>query len=428
MAAAEGKDVELVLIGADTELDRVILESLSEPLVHILRNAVAHGIEKPADRKRAKKPKRGRVELRAEQRGGLVEITIADDGRGVSPETAEAARREGSLAEVLARAGFSTADEVSSLAGRGVGLDAVKTHVESFGGSLEVHSEPGSGTEVVLLLPLALALLEVLLFERGGAVFGLPLATVEEAIAVGDTLSLEGRPSLELRGRSIPLHDLAVLVGASAPPLPPRAPALVVAAGGRRIAAACDVLLGEEELVVKPLGPLLRNVEGYLGAAILGDGRIALLLDAGSLTRGTPRAARPAVVAADLPQEPGAPKVLVVEDSFTVRELQRSILEAAGYRVATARDGRDALDVLDRDEDIGLVLTDLEMPEMDGLELTAVIRADPTRASLPIVIVTSRGSDDDRRRGIEAGADAYMAKGSFDQSALLEAVERLVGR
>jgi two-component system chemotaxis sensor kinase CheA len=430
LALQEGKDVELVMFGSDTELDRVILEGLFEPLVHLMRNAIGHGIESPEERERAQKPARGRVELRAEQRGSLVEIVVSDDGRGVSPETIEEARREGSLTDVLTRAGYSTADEVTDLAGRGVGLDAVKAHVQSYGGSLDVRSEPGRGTEVILLLPLALALLNVLLFERGNNVFGVSLASVEEALTVSETFTLEGRRAIQLRGRSVPLVDVAALVGAAAPALRERAPAIVVSAGGRRVAAACDALLGEEEVVVKPLGPLLESIDGYLGGAILGDGRIALLLEPAALTSGTKRGARVRVLATPpAPQKVNAtPKVLVVEDSFTVRELQKSILEAAGYRVVTARDGRDALDTLERDDEIELVVTDLEMPELDGIGLTKAIRADAERSALPVVIVTSLATDDDRRLGIEAGADAYMGKGSFDQQALLETVQRLVGR
>jgi len=186
------------------------------------------------------------------------------------------------------------------------------------------------------------------------------------------------------------------------------------------------MLLGEAEVVVKPLGPLLADLEGYLGAAILGDGRLALLLEPSALIQGRWRI--PAAVAAPAASPPAAAKVLVVEDSFTVRELQRSILEAAGYTVATARDGRDALVTLDRDPEIALVVSDLEMPVLDGLGLTRAIRDDPARSSLPVVIVTSRGTDDDRRRGIEAGADAYMVKRSFDQQVLLDTVQRLIGR
>ena len=426
IAADYGKDVELTLSGADTELDRVILESLSEPLVHLLRNAVAHGIESPKDRKKAGKPERGRVELRAEQRGGLVEITLSDDGRGVSQDVLSEADGEASLVDVLTRAAFSTATEVTELSGRGVGLDAVRRHVESFNGTMELRSELGVGTEVVLHLPLALALLDVLLVERGGQVFGVPLASVEEVVSIGGTLSLEGKAAFELRGVSLPLSDLANVLGAAAPALPDAPPAVVVVSGGRRRVVACDRLLGEEEVLVKSLGPLLAAVPGYLGGAILGDGRIALLADPSKLVRATAREDGGGVAAA--PVEGQAPKVLVVEDSFTVRELQRSILEAAGYHVSTARDGKDALDKLAREDDVALILTDVEMPEMDGFELTESVRANPATASLPIVIVTSRATEEDHRRGIEAGADAYMAKRSFDQQALLETVERLIGR
>ena len=430
IAAAEGRDVELEVRGSETELDRVILESLSEPLVHLLRNAVAHGVETPKERRKAGKPEVGRIELSAEQRGATVIVTVSDDGRGVSPELLAEAEREGSLAEVLTRAGLSTAEEVTDLAGRGVGLGAVKSHVETFGGTLEVTSEPGAGTSVRLRLPLTLALLEVLLFERGGHAFALPLPVVEEVVAVSETLSLTGRPSLDLRGHAVPLADLADVLGADAAALPPRPPAIVILGGGRRLALLCDKLYGEEEVVVKPLGPLLASVHGYLGAAILGDGRIALILDPATLARGPAAVTQRLPAAADSSPEAnaGAPKVLVVEDSFTVRQLQRSILEAAGYRVSMARDGRDALQRLADEHDIALVVTDVEMPELDGLELVKALRADPRTQSLPVIVVTTRGSDDDRRRGIEAGADAYMTKSSFDQQALLETVERLIGR
>jgi two-component system chemotaxis sensor kinase CheA len=426
IAAAEGKDVVLVISGDETELDRVILESLSEPLVHMVRNAVGHGIETPSEREAAGKPPRATVQLCAQQRGANVEITVSDDGRGVSPALIEEALKHGSLADVLARPGLSTAAEVTELSGRGVGLDAVKRYVEGFGGSLEVRSQPGNGTEIVLVLPLALALLEVLLVERGGQVYGLPLPSVEEALTVENPLTLEGQSALELRGRSVRLADLADLIGASAPPLPPGSPAIIVTAGGRRVGATCDRLIGQDEVVVKPLGALLASAAGFLGAAILGDGRVALLLDPTSVTRAngsTPRLA-PAPVARE---QRLAPKILVVEDSFTVRELQRSILQAAGYRVEIACDGSEGLNRVSTDAEIDLVITDLEMPKMNGLELTRAIRARSESASLPVVIVTSLGSDDDRQAGVDAGADAYMVKASFDQHALLDTVERLVG-
>jgi two-component system chemotaxis sensor kinase CheA len=427
LAAEHGKELDLVVTGAETELDRLILESLSDPLVHVLRNAVAHGVEPPEERVAAGKPRRGRLELRAGQRGQLVEITVADDGRGVSPEALEHARRKGSLIDVLARPGFSTADSVTDLSGRGVGLDAVLTHVQTFGGSLEARSEPGAGTEIILKLPLAVALMDVLLAERGDNVYGIPLGSVEEVVAIEGPLVLGGRQALDLRGRSVPLNDLADHLGAEAPALGDRAPAIIVASGGRMVAVGCDRLIGEEELLLKSLGPLLQGIRGYLGAAILGDARIALLLDPAELTR-APAAHVDRQPVARTNGTPLPAKVLVVEDSFTVRELQRSILEAAGYRVETARDGQEALERVSLDGGIDLVLTDVEMPEMDGLELTRAIRRHAERSSLPVVILTSQARDEDREAGVEAGADAFMVKRAFDQHALLETVERLVGR
>jgi two-component system, chemotaxis family, sensor kinase CheA len=428
MALAEGKQAELRILGVDTELDRVILESLADPLAHLLRNAVAHGIEAPDDRARAHKPDTGLIELRALQRGGTVEIVVADDGRGVSPDTLAEAERAGSLADVLAEAGFSTAEEVTGLAGRGVGLGAVKRHVESFGGSLEVRSKPGQGTDVILRLPLALALIDVLLVERGAQVFGIPLASVDEVVLVDDRRSHDEGETPTLGDSGVPVVDLARLIGASAPALPERASAVVISTAGRRIATLCDLLLGQEEVVVKPLGPLLVSLHHrYLGAAILGDGRIALLLDPGTLVRGEHR---PRTQPEEAPAKgaiPIGPKVLVVEDSFTVAELERSILEEAGYRVGVARNGREGLDLLLADDEIALVLTDVEMPELDGFELTRAIRASAERRSTPVVILTSRGDERDRRLGLEAGADAYLAKRDFDQRTLLELVGRLLG-
>ncbi len=427
IAAAEGTDVQLVVSGAETELDRVILEGLSDAIVQLLRNAVAHGIGTPKERERAGKPRQGTVELKAEQRGRMVAVIVSDDGKGVPKEVMRRALAEGeSLVDMLTAPGFSTSGDVTALSGRGVGLHAVRTEVEAFGGTVDLESFPGKGTRVTLLLPLTLALLDVLLLERGGQIFGLPLPAVEEAVAVEETLSLVGRRSVELRGESLPLSDLADLVGAAASE-PAHGPAMVVSASGHRVAAQCDSLLGEEEVVVKSLGSLLAGLQGYLGAAILGDGRIALLLDPAALARPGGRKAPPPSELPLVRQRTLAPKILVVEDSFTVRELQRSILEAAGYRVETARGGREALERISEDEEIALVVTDIEMPDVDGLELTRAIRADSRHVSLPVIIVTTRGEEGDRRRGIAAGANAYMAKRSFDQQELLEKVAQLVG-
>ncbi len=335
LARERGKDVELSVSGAETQLDRAILDGISETISHVLRNAVAHGIESPQEREASGKPAGGRIELSAEQRGGMIAIEVADDGRGVPPHLLERARESGSLTDLLAGPGFSTASEVTDLSGRGVGLDAVKSHVESLGGSLEIDSSPGAGMRVVLLLPLTLALLHVLLVERGGNPYAIPLASVREAIAVRERTSLLGRSSVELRGGSVRVVDLAAMLGAAAPALADTTPGVVVAAAEHRAAVLCDRLLGEEEVVMKGLG-LLAGIPGYLGGAILGDGRITMVLDPSFLARAEGRGR----VGVEVPAtRRRAGRVLVVDDQFTVRELQRAILEAAGYEVVTARDG-----------------------------------------------------------------------------------------
>ncbi len=425
LAAAAGKEADLVVSGAETQLDRVILEGISDPIVHLLRNAVAHGIEPAEEREAARKPRRGRIELSAAQRSGMVAIEVADDGRGVSPELLKRAATAGSLADVLTTAGLSTAVEVGDLAGRGVGLDAARSHVEALGGRIDVRSDPGRGTQVVLLVPMTLALLNVLLCERDDQAFGLPVSSVREVVDVKETASLGGRARIELRGEAVPLADLTALLGGAPAPLPGQPPAIVVVSATRAVAVACDRVLGDRELVVKSLGPLLARVEGYLGAGILEDGRVALIVDPNHLLEtGSTRSLASAPIA---PQR-RAPKVLVVDDQRSVRQLQRSILEAAGYRVDVAEQGQEALQKVRADPDLDLVLTDVQMPKMDGIELLEAIRGDDTHRSLPVAIVTSKGSEEDRRRGAEKGADAYIVKEEFNQQALLETIGRLVGR
>jgi two-component system, chemotaxis family, sensor kinase CheA len=429
LARAEGKEVELHISGTETQMDRVLLDGLADAITHLLRNAIAHGIEDPSARERAGKSRAGRLTLRAEPRGDQVAVEVADDGRGISSELSDEASRRGSLVDVLAEAGFSTTQQVTTLAGRGVGVDAVKRHSESLGGRLQMESSPGHGMRATLLLPVTLALFDAMIIERGGQRFGVPIASIVEVVAVEAIATLAGQSYIEVRGESLRLSDLARVIDARVDELAQAPHALVMGDAGSRVAIACDRVLGEEKVVVKSLGSMLGAVPGYLGAAILGDGGIMLIVDPASLVRNAAEASS-AITSNGLGAAPTAqtPRVLVVDDQFIVRELERSILDTAGYRVRTACHGREALEAIAGDGSFDLVVTDLHMPELNGLELLAAIRSDPEHATLPVVIVTSQGSDEDRRRGAEAGADAYIVKDEFDQQALLETVERLIGR
>ena len=428
LARAEGKEVDLHISGADTQMDRALLDGLTDPITHLLRNAIAHGIEGPEVRERAGKNRLGRLTLHAEARGDQVAIEVADDGRGVSTELMDEALRRGSLVDVLAEAGFSTAEEISTLAGRGVGVGAVKRQSEALGGRLQMESTPGQGMRTTLLLPVTLTRFDAMIVERGGQRFGVPIASVVEAVAVGAIAVLAGQPYIDVRGESVRLTDLALAIGAQAADLAQAPHALVMGEAGARVAVACDRVVGEEEVVVKSLGTMMAAVPGYLGATILGDGGIMLILDPAYLVRNAVRASAAIRRNGTAPTPQAAPRVLVVDDQFIVRELERSILDTAGYRVRTACHGREALEAIRGGGNFDLVVTDLQMPELDGLELLAAIRADPEHAMLPVVIVTSQSSEDDRRRGAEAGADAYIVKDEFDQQALLETVNRLIGR
>jgi two-component system chemotaxis sensor kinase CheA len=427
MAGAEGREVELELEGVDTLLDRTILEGISDLIVHLLRNAVAHGIEPPDEREGAGKPRVGRIVLSAESPGDIVSVTVSDDGRGVAPELLARASTPEALGELLSMPGFSTADRPGELSGRGVGLDAVQRDLERLAGTLRVTSEPGRGSRFTMRMPATLAVLSVLTVERAGQRFGMPMMAMEQVVEPEQISVAGGREAVEVGEESLPVVDLLTVLGGHGPPPPVDGPVLVVVAHGRRAAVRCDRLLGDRDSVVKPLGPLLAGLSGYLGATILEDGRIGLLVDPGHLCGVAPTVAAGAVMP-ERPAAPPSPRVLVVDDQYTVRELQRRILGAAGYDVITARDGREALELLAVEAEVDLVLTDVEMPVLDGLGLLEALRADPAHASLPVVIVSSRGGEEDKRRGAEAGADAYVVKSQFDERALLEMVARLVVR
>lgn len=450
LARASGKRVELRPVGWETEIDRQLLERLTDPVMHLLRNAVDHGIEPEAERVAAGKPPLGTVLLEASQRGGGIRIEVSDDGRGIDPARVRRAAidtgvpddeipPESDLAGILRlvlRPGISTAGHVSEVSGRGVGLDIVRDAVARVGGTIEVASQPGTGTRVGLQLPLTLILVDVVVIGVGDRRYALPIGSIERCVRVapGELTEVSGRPALQLGGGPVVLADLGEMLGGPAVGAGPdgRRIAAVLKAGDERVGLLVDVVHSAIRVVVKSLGALLESAGGsplVAGAAIIGDDELVLVLDPGELARAA-TSQRPSPTAPGsserLARAPRPVSILVVDDSVTTRTLEKSILEAAGFAVAVATDGLEALAALRR-EPVDLVVSDVDMPRLDGFELTRRIKADPKTRDLPVVLVTALDSPEQQEQGLDAGADAYLLKRTFDQRVLLETIQRLVG-
>jgi two-component system chemotaxis sensor kinase CheA len=438
LARDTGKEVDVVVAAADIELDRSILEALRDPLLHLVRNAIDHGLEPPAARASAGKSPRGRVVVEAALQGDRVRITVTDDGRGLDlgkiREVAErrnlpAPADEREAARLIFVPGFSTTRLVTEVSGRGVGLDVVKSRIESLHGTVSCALDHRPGLAVVLEVPLTLTTVRAVLLSAGGQTYALPQTSVEALLRVGpdDVHAMEGREALALGGSPVPVVSLAQVLGLRGPaPSGAKLPALLIAVGDQRATFTVDELLAEQEVVVTNLGSRLRRVLHFSGATLLPSGRIALILNAADLLRtALRRPAGPSVVEQLSAPAVEAKRLLVVDDSVTTRTLVKSILEAAGYAVQAAADGSEAWQLL-QERGADLVVADVEMPRMDGFDLTATIRRSPRFRQLPVILVTALDSDQDRRRGLEAGADAYLVKSAFDQKHLLETVSQLL--
>ncbi|HST63844.1 MAG TPA: response regulator [Mycobacteriales bacterium] len=438
VARGHGKQVRWEVRGIDTELDRGVLNQLSDSLLHLVRNAADHGIEPPADRVAAGKPPEAMIRLHAMQLGSEVIIAVTDNGRGIDvARVRERASRQGvdtdgmseqELLELTFRSGLSTTAFVTDVSGRGVGLDVVRTSVESVRGRVEVRSVAGAGTEFRIIVPITLAVLRCLLVEAGGQQFALPFHRVVETRAGKDLdrVSAEGRTAVWAGGRPVPVSGLAETLGTAAAD-PADGPVVVLTDTARRHAFRIDRLVGQRDVVLKGLNRLLPHLPAVAGAGVEPDGSVLLVLDPPGLIQRALRAGRTSARSAPVPRADTRPdRILVVDDALTVRELQRSILERAGFQVRVAIDGREALARL-AEEPSDLVLTDIEMPNLDGFGLTEAIRADPALANVPVLILSSRASDADRQRGLDVGADGYIVKSGFDESSLLASVNRLLG-
>lgn len=446
LARDRGKEAELIIHGGEVEIDKRILEGMKAPLTHILRNCVDHGLEPPAERMHQGKPAKGRITVTvSEAEGDKAKIVVADDGAGfdlerlrqsarkhlsLSPEEADRLSPD-DLTALAFRSGVSTSAIITDISGRGLGLAIVQEAADRLGGRISLATKPGRGSSLGILLPLTLATFRGILVQAAGRIFVAPTAGVSRVVLVrpGEIRTAEGREVISLDGRPCSLARLADVLGLAPPEgggeTGDALPALVLGTGKRRLAMAVDAVLGEQDVLVKGLGKHLAGLRNISGATILGSGEVAPVLNIADLLEAAVRTFVP------LPQPEEAEggertrSVLVVEDSITSRTLLKNILQSAGYQVRTAVDGVDGLAVL-RSEPVDLAVLDIDMPRMDGFALTTAIRQDKKLAELPVVLVTARGSREDRERGIELGANAYIVKSSFDQTNLLGVIRQLI--
>lgn len=444
-----GKQARLDIEGDSTQVDRDILDRLDAPLTHLLRNAIDHGIESPAQRLAAGKPAEGVLRLHARHSAGMLVIEVSDDGAGVDLarlrteiverklSNADTAARlsEAELLEFLFLPGFSTRDAVTEISGRGVGLDVVQNMVRQLRGAVRVQQQLGRGTKFVLEMPLSLSVVRSLLVEIGGENYAFPLAFVTHALEVphGDIEQLEGHQHIRFHGRQIGLVSARQLLQYGDAPGTSGTTCVVVIGGhDTTYGVAVDRYLGERTVVVQPLDPRLGKVQNIQAGALMEDGTPLLILDVEDLMLSIQklvaggRLARvdASSVAIGVARRK---RVLVIDDSLTVRELERKLLLNRGYDVAVAVDGLDGWNML-RSEAFDLVVSDVDMPRMDGIELVNRIKRDPRLQGVPVIVVSYKDREDDRQRGLDAGADYYLAKSSFHDEALLDAVEDLIGK
>ncbi len=448
LAHGQSKDIILEVEGQETEVDRQALELMKDPMTHLLRNAVDHGIEPSEERLAIGKPRHGTIRLCAEQRGNNLVLTVSDDGRGInldavrrsaierglvpSEKMADLSERE--VIELIFYSGLSTAEQITDLSGRGVGMDVVRKNLEQIRGLIQVETMPGLGTTFLLILPLTLTTSQVLLVRVAGETIALPMMNVERIlhVNVAKVGSIEGHPAIYAEGRPLPMVSLAHILKLPEveQPLPSDAkiPVVILSIAEKRIALRVGGFLSTQQVVVKSLGGQLRRVRNVVGAAILGDGQLVTILNVYDLMRSIHVKSVASLALPIVTKEARRWRVLLADDSITTRALEKHILENAGYDVLAAVDGQEAWELICGNEKglPDLVVSDINMPRMDGFVLTQSIKGNSRYAHMPVVLVTSLESPQDKLRGMEAGADAYIVKSTFDQRELLETIERLI--
>jgi len=449
LARSLGKRVKFEIVGTSTQVDRDILDMLDAPLGHLLRNALDHGIESPDARIARGKPAEAHVTLEARHSAGKLLISVSDDGAGIDLDNVRASviRRKLADADTAARLseqelldflllpGFSMREQVTDVSGRGVGLDAVHEMVKAVRGTVRIVNEPGRGSRFVMQLPLTLSVVRSLLVDVGGEAYAFPLAHVRRTLelARADIDMLEGQQHFAFDGKPVGLVTAHQLLGAQAGVARESVSVVVIGDERETYGVAVDRFLGERMLVVQPLDPRLGKIRDIAAGALMENGDAVLIVDVDDLLRSVDKLVRGGQLdrigrAHDVAARQRK-HVLVVEDSLTVRELERKLLEKRGYAVTVAVDGMDGWNALHNQADgtFDLVVTDIDMPRMDGIELVTLIKRDPLFKAVPVMIVSYKDRDEDRRRGLEAGADYYLAKGSFHDEALLDAVRDLIG-
>ena len=447
LARTLGKQVRFEVRGEQTGVDRDILDKLEAPLSHLVRNAVDHGLETPAERAAAGKPETGEIRLEARHRAGMLHITLTDDGRGIDVERlrARAIARglvakavadqltELELLEFLFLPGFSTKDQVTEISGRGVGLDVVQSMVKAVGGSVRVATQPGRQTVFTLQLPITMSVIRALLVDVGGEPYAFPLTRIDRILFCphADIRTVEGRQYFDRDGVSIGLVLASqILETDGAAPVDPM-PVVVISDRGQQFGMIVDAFLGERDLEVRPLDPRLGKVQDVNSASLLENGDPVLIVDVEDLVRSIDnvlmgrRLSR--VEFERLAEQARQRKrILVVDDSITVRELERQLLQARGFAVDVAVDGMDGWNAI-RGAHYDLVVTDVDMPRMDGIGLVTLIKNDPARRDIPVVIVSYKDREEDRLRGLDAGANRYLTKSSFHDETFVHTIIDLVG-
>ncbi len=446
LARDRDKQVNLIVEGGETRADKRILEEMKDPLMHIIRNSVDHGIETVGERQRRGKPPTATIRLRGYQTATNIAIEISDDGRGLDVEKIKQTAlkrgvcREEELANMtpnqiqslIFMPGFSTRNFVTEVSGRGVGLDVVRTNVERLKGSIQVESTPGAGCTIRLQLGTTLATAHVLLVEVNGDPYALPVEFVQTARLVdySEIFAIEGRETIILDDRPVSVARLADLLELPPPsegddPPTDRFPCIILKVGDDRLGLLVDALIDEQDVVLKRQSRLLQRVRNISGATILGTGEVCVVLNPQDLLESVRKYAGSVKTERPIESKPTQQVLLLVEDSIATRTQEKRILEGAGYEVVTAVDGLDGLNKL-KTRQFDAVVSDIQMPNLDGLELTARIRSDSQYSDLPIVLVTSMATDEDKRKGAEAGANAYITKSAFNQDVLLDTLRRLV--